>query len=100
MFVQTPSEVIVQFPMPALLNCLASGIPEPMYEWQRRFGSTVGSNVRTVALDDRVIVNNGSLEFRRTYRNDTGFYICRAMNEHGNISSEEVELVVQGTLAS
>ena len=81
-----------------LLNCSASGYPEPIISWQQN-----GEDVIAMGSgdDDRVeILPNGSLVIWTVMMSDMGSYQCFASNSLGSAQSDSALLTVDGKLSS
>ena len=69
------------------LRCIATGQPEPLYEWMR--------DGRVVQSRNRLTVHAGSLTITSVSLHDTGRYDCVAENVVGR-ASKSIFLQVQG----
>lgn len=94
MFREQPSEMFVELNEPVELVCIACGIPEVEYLWFR----WIGGMSLPIELDARVMEVNGTLNIAMATREDAGQYICVALNEHGNVTSDTARLSVAGKL--
>ena len=61
-----------------MLNCTASGNPQPSVSWTRN-----GSPIDFVSLPTIRLANNGSLIFTAVTGHEEGNYSCKAVNEGG-----------------
>lgn len=94
-FLEEPSDMVAIKDSPAMLNCSATGDPEPTIEWKRE-----GSLLQLDGDPRRSILSNGSLFLRsvhhtRTERPDEGVYQCLATIPNvGTILSRSAKLQV------
>ena len=74
---------------PFVLECVAKGIPEPVYSWKKN-----GMDFNYVAYDKRITQQpfRGSLVFTKPQAIDEGLYQCFAENKHGRSVSNAVFL--------
>ncbi|KAK7488478.1 hypothetical protein BaRGS_00020263, partial [Batillaria attramentaria] len=73
------------------LRCVATGQPEPLYEWMR--------DGRIVQSRNRITVNAGTLTINNVNLQDSGRYDCVAENVVGR-AAKSIFLQVQGTSVS
>lgn len=76
---------------PVILPCPAVGTPTPEITWYKDGQVITENQVGVTFLDD------GSLELDSVKAEDSGTYICKAVNEAGEIK-QEVDLKILGEL--
>ncbi|XP_068599564.1 hemicentin-1 [Brachionichthys hirsutus] len=69
--------VSVQINKPAVLECIASGVPPPRVTWRKHGAVLAGTNPRYTFAED------GSLRIHSAQVMDTGRYLCMATNQAG-----------------
>ncbi|XP_049512867.1 neuroglian isoform X2 [Dermacentor silvarum] len=74
---------------PFVLECEATGEPEPTYEWTKN-----GDKFDHASQADRILQlpRRGSLLFENPNDGNEGLYQCRATNQHGTAVSDAVSL--------
>lgn len=72
-------------------SCVASGVPDPEYEWYRD-GSLMDLNTHVNIDLDPEQPGTGSIVIKPAYGLDEGYYQCRVENEHGIAMSQVVFL--------
>ena len=86
--ITTPSKVVtVEQTHIASLPCKAQGLPVPVLDWGRVYGSLPSGR--------HVIDGNGTLVISRTLLKDAGMYLCQAKNVLG-MSKSTTLLIVHG----
>ncbi|XP_069497466.1 hemicentin-1 isoform X2 [Ambystoma mexicanum] len=73
-----PQTLSVHINKPAVLECIASGVPTPRITWRKDGTILAGNNPRYLIADD------GSLHIHSAHVTDTGRYLCMATNEAGS----------------
>ncbi|XP_026178915.1 hemicentin-1 [Mastacembelus armatus] len=69
--------VSVHINKPAVLECIANGVPPPRVTWRKQGAVLAGNNPRYTFAED------GSLHILSAQVTDTGRYLCMATNEAG-----------------
>ncbi|KAK2908097.1 hemicentin-1 isoform X2 [Channa argus] len=82
-----PETVAVNVNKPAVLECIASGVPPPRVTWRKHGVVLAGNNPRYT------VANNGSLQIHSAHVTDTGRYLCMATNPAGT-QQKRVDLQV------
>lgn len=83
--------VIVGSDIPLVLECIASGYPQPAYQWTLRAGNTLQYKEVTSASSNRYTFSNGRLTISNPQETeDAGVYQCKAENPTGSIITAPV----------
>lgn len=73
------------------MECLASGIPQPTYNWYRNVSQ--GMTLLNTDVDERYTITNGKLNIENpTSSSDSGYYVCFVENTQGKIRSAPAQL--------
>ena len=75
-----PQNITVNETNPAVLNCDASGFPEPSFTWRK---------------DGQRLSQSEQLNIQRSARSDTGMYVCTANNGVGQDMTAQAYVTVQ-----
>ncbi|WAR11327.1 CONT-like protein [Mya arenaria] len=92
------NEVITDSILPLLMDCLASGTPQPSYKWyimNPQMGNNSKENYTelTTGGGSKLTLSNGRLTVTKPEeRADTGTYVCEATNSQGSILSPPIEI--------
>ncbi|XP_012936570.1 contactin [Aplysia californica] len=88
-FVLEPMDTVVLGATDAVhLDCVATGRPEPSYEWR----ILVGDYMVKLQPHDRLTITTGRLTISNPVESDTGVYQCVAVNEYGTVLSSTSKL--------
>ncbi|XP_052085471.1 neuroglian-like isoform X2 [Mytilus californianus] len=88
-YIQPPFDVYYKTGETVEMQCVADGVPTPIYRWTRNkveFNPS-GNNDRVVQLFD-----SGTMVFNRPEDKDEGIFQCNAINEHGTSTTINVNL--------
>ncbi|XP_023233546.1 Down syndrome cell adhesion molecule-like protein Dscam2 isoform X2 [Centruroides sculpturatus] len=78
----------------AMINCQASGVPQPHVRWKVATGNQP-VEYRTIISSSHIhILVNGSLNIRSVEENDGGLYVCEANNGVGSGISSIIRFTV------
>ena len=84
--VRPPEDTAVELDRLVVLNCVSTGIPEPIV--------TFFHSSSEVQLDNRITQNGQFLIITRAEITDSGEYFCQAVNSAGTAQSSPATLVV------
>ncbi|XP_076113195.1 neuroglian-like [Mytilus galloprovincialis] len=88
-YIQPPFDVYYKTGETVEMQCVADGVPNPIYQWTRNkiaFNPS-GNDDRMVQLFD-----SGTIIFIRPEAKDEGIFQCNAINEHGTSTTINVNL--------
>jgi len=75
-----PQNLTVKETSPVVLNCNASGFPEPSFKWTK---------------DGQSLSKSKQLNIQRVQRSDAGIYVCTASNGVGQDKTAKIYVIVQ-----
>ncbi|VDI06743.1 neuronal cell adhesion molecule, partial [Mytilus galloprovincialis] len=79
-YVQSPFDVFYKEGETAEIQCVANGVPEPIYRWTK---DKVEFNPSGHGNDVVQLPDSGTIIFNRPASDNEGIYQCIAINEHG-----------------